>query len=426
MRSLAALLLAAVATSAATAAPTPGFLSTQGNQFVDSQGAKVKLTCVGWPGANYGGGVPDGLNATTYAAILDEAKAMGFNCIRFTWSDDALNVTADQLAASQLVVRNDDLAGKSALEVWDTVIAYGRSIGLKFVMARMWQNGNLDAFSSSGTAQTSLPYDTTGYCAWLKKNRFPVCATSAQVQADLVAVATRYKGNDAVIGIELWNEVNDNPSTTDYAHNNEGASTWGTGSATDLKRLATTWGNAVLKANPDVVVMVQGMQTFSTHAKLIQSDLSMVTAQPVKLARPGKLAYTFHQYPQYQGSDTRPHWTAADYMTQFGNAWNAGLPVWCSEMGVSGNYLDGHDGWLADYQAFLAFLTGASGGLVVPAGSQGVGWEAWALDTTDRFSYDPFDLLGPNWPETKPWDPSIDPNAPMLAPLRPSMSTTPL
>ncbi len=68
--------------------------------------------------------------------------------------------------------------------------------------------------------------------------------------ADLKALASRYQGQDTVIGIDLHNEPHDPPAC------------WGCGDqSTDWRLAAERAGDAVLSVNPNLLIFVEGVQT---------------------------------------------------------------------------------------------------------------------------------------------------------------------
>ncbi|MGH2461035.1 MAG: glycoside hydrolase family 5 protein, partial [Chloroflexota bacterium] len=104
------------------------------------------------------------------------------------------------------------------------------------------------------------------------------------------ALAQRYLGNDAVIGADLHNE----PS---------GDCTWGSGDPkTDWAMAAETCGNEILKVNPNWLIFVEGIEkVVDKFGNVLDwtwqgGELIEARTDPVKLAVPGRLVYSSHDY----------------------------------------------------------------------------------------------------------------------------------
>lgn len=133
------LLLLAACRSGAHAAQLPPLpLSTRGRHIVDARGARVRLRCASWSGAQEKFMVPSGLWARDRVAIARMAASIGLNCLRIVWSLDAVAASGVALGSNgaagagagarravpeAAVKANPDLIGKTPLEVLDAVVA---------------------------------------------------------------------------------------------------------------------------------------------------------------------------------------------------------------------------------------------------------------------------------------------------------------
>jgi hypothetical protein len=94
-------------------------LHTAGRNFVDATGARVRLRCASWSGAQEKWFVPSGLWAQPRRVIARMARQGGLNCIRLVWSLEAVLRAANGTAVvpAAAVAANRDLAGQSPLQV---------------------------------------------------------------------------------------------------------------------------------------------------------------------------------------------------------------------------------------------------------------------------------------------------------------------
>jgi aryl-phospho-beta-D-glucosidase BglC (GH1 family) len=248
-----------------------GFLHVQGNRLLDAQGKSVRLTGVNWFGLETSNEAPHGTWARDYRSMLKQMRDLGFNSLRLPWSNAILR--SDAKAASVTTVGKDPydgtdpmngpLAGKTPLEMMDLVIVAAGDVGLKII---------LDNHSREPEA-----YDKEEL--W-----FSAKTPESLWISDWVSLAKRYSGNTTVVAFDLDNEPH-------------GASTWGTGStATDWNSAAERCGNAIQAANPDVLIIVEGVSIVGTDTYWWGGNLSAVRTAPIHLTHPEKLVYSTHEY----------------------------------------------------------------------------------------------------------------------------------
>jgi endoglucanase len=277
---------AAVAISVASAGPAyaagtgTGFLSTQGTHLVDSTGATVRLTGINWFGMETDNKTFHGLWANvTWRSMIDHMAQLGYNTIRVPYSDAALAPGA--VATSVNTSTNPDLVGLGPLPILDRVIDYAGSKGMRIL---------LDRHRPSAAGQSALWY-------------IPGVPESTWI-SNMQMLATRYRGNPTVIGIDLHNE----PHAEGTEPNSTG-SCWGCGVTTrDWRLAAERGGNAVLQANPDWLIIVEGVSCISGGIPNAfdnipdppcgwwGGNLSAAQQFPVRLSRPNKLVYSAHDY----------------------------------------------------------------------------------------------------------------------------------
>jgi len=189
--------------------------------------------------------------------------------------------------------------------------------------------------------------------------------TDAKFLADWQAVATRYQGNDTVIGYDVRNEPLANP----------GQSTWGDGNDdTDLRAMYERVGNALLAVDASKLVVVEGRISCGANNPYgtCATDMGNLAdpAMRVTLSAPGKLVYSVHEYPN-EISSAWPD-SGGDYVNRMTSTWgflvNQGIaPVWIGELGSSMRSDDATN-WADTIVPYL------NSGLAVPVSTS---WWAW-------------------------------------------------
>ncbi len=280
---------------------TDDWLYVKGNKIYDKDGKEVWLTGVNWFGYNTGTNTFDGLWAcdlnTSIASIADH----GFNLLRIPISTELIKQwsNGEYPAANFNQATNSYLVGMNSLEIFDYVIGQCRANGLKIMidihcaktdsmghMKNMWYEGNI---------------------------------TEKDYLDALNWIAKRYKSDDTIIAYDLENEphgkANENPRAK-----------WDSSKDSDnWKYIAEKAANSVLKANPNVLVMVEGIEIYpkdikkngdfsSTnpgdyHCTWWGGNLRGVRDNPVDLGKyQNKLVYSPHDYgpsvyqqPWFQG-----------------------------------------------------------------------------------------------------------------------------
>ncbi|GCB48280.1 cellulase family glycosylhydrolase [Streptomyces sp. NL15-2K] len=252
--------LGAGAQTAHAAEPGAGYWHTSGRQILDAAGQPVRIAGINWFGFETANHVTHGLWARDYKSMIDQMKSLGYNTLRVPFSDDILK-PGTMPDSINFDGKNTDLRGLTSLQVLDKIVAYAGQGGLKVVLDRH----RPDAAGQSALWYTSAVPEST----WIN---------------NLKALATRYKGDPTVIGIDLHNEPHD-------------PACWGCGdTARDWRLAAERAGNAVLAANPDLLIFVEGVQTFNGVSGWWGGNLMGVAQYPVRLDVPNRLVYSAHDY----------------------------------------------------------------------------------------------------------------------------------
>jgi aryl-phospho-beta-D-glucosidase BglC (GH1 family)/cellulase/cellobiase CelA1 len=348
-----------------TGGGAPGWLSTSGNQIVDSAGHSVQIAGVNWFGFETGQMVPHGLwGARGYRDMMDQMVDLGFNTIRLPYSNDMLHATATSYNINYS--KSPDLQGLTALQIMDKIIDYAGEIGLKII---------LDHHRSSagdGASANGLWYDDQhSEAGWI---------------ADWQMLAARYADDPTIIGADLHNEP----------HN--GA--WGGGGANDWPAAAERAGNAIGEINPNWLIFVEGVGSYNGQPYWWGGNLMGVRDRPVELDVANKLVYSPHDYPNsvwaqpwFQGPDF-PANLPAKFDEMWGYIFKEGIaPIYIGEFGTG--LVDPKDApWFEAITSYLAGDLNNDGASDLAAGQKGPGWTFWSWNPN---SGDTGGILNNDW-----------------------------
>ena len=234
---------------------------TSGRQILDEAGQPVQIAGINWFGFETTNHVPHGLWSRDYKSMIDQMRSLGYNTLRLPFSDDILKSGTMPDSINFSSGMNADLQGLTSLQVMDKIVAYAGQDGMKVILDRH----RPDSSGQSALWYTSAVPEST----WI---------------ADLKALAARYSGNSAVVGIDLHNEPHD-------------PACWGCGDTTrDWRLAAERGGNAVLSVNPQLLVFVEGVQTVDGVSGWWGGNLMGVAQYPVRLDVANRLVYSAHDY----------------------------------------------------------------------------------------------------------------------------------
>jgi endoglucanase len=325
-------------------------LHTCGAKILTADGKPAQITGISWFGMETGTNAPHGLWTRNWKAMLDQMAALGFNTVRLPFSNAAIE--SGRMPQNINYDINPDLAGKTGLQIMDLLIKGAGDRGLKVILDRHRPNAD---------AQSELWYtDAVPEERWI---------------ADWVMLAQRYRGEQALLGMDLHNEP-------------RGPATWGSGDpTTDWNLAAQRAGNAILAVNPYVLIFVQGVERSGDDWYWWGGNFLGARAVPVQLSVPGRLVYSPHDYGP--GVYAQPWFEAPDYPSNLPAIWDA------------------HWGYLAKEQlapVVLGEFGGRSVGedadgiwqraLMDYAEQNGIGWLNWSFNPN---SGDTGGLLSDNW-----------------------------
>jgi endoglucanase len=326
-----------------------GFFHTTGNQIVDAAGQVVKVAGVNWFGMESSNYAPHGLWTRGYKEMMDQMAQLGFNTIRLPFSDQLFDAGSTPNGID--FVKNPDLQGLSGLQILDKIVGYAGQIGLRIFLDHHRSGAGAGAEGSG-----------LWYTAQYPESRWI---------ADWTMLATRYASNPTVIGADLHNEPH-------------GSAEWGTGSATDWRLAAERAGNAVLAANPNWLIIVEGVERGPSGYYWWGGNLSAAGQFPVRLNVAGRLVYSPHDYPA--SIYPQPWFSAPNYPANLPAVWDANwgylfrqniAPILLGEFGTKLQTTSDRL-WLDKMVTYLQGDLDGNGTNDLPAGQLGVSWTWWS------------------------------------------------
>jgi len=358
-----------------------GFLHVEGNQLVDSEGRAARLTGVNWFGFETQNLSPHGLWARDYRSMLRQIADLGFNTVRIPWCNAMLRDGAEPVSINTdgadpydgTDPMNAPLVGLSPVEILDLLIETAGELGLKVMLDN--HSREPDGYMEEKVWYT----ESTPEEQWIEDWRF---------------LAGRYRSNPTVVAFDLNNEPH-------------GESTWGVGDpATDWNAAAERCGNAVLEVNPDVLIVVEGVEKVGEDGYWWGGNLSGVRDYPIALTDPSKLVYSAHEYgPEVH---VQPWFEAPDFPNNLESIWDdhfgfimnaASGHVFIGEFGIKDP--DASEGKsMVWFETFLEYMG--------PTYS----WTFWCWNPN---SGDTEGILEYDWLTPKQW--KLDAIAPYLAPF---------
>jgi endoglucanase len=299
-------------------------LKASGANLVDDSGKTVALTGVNWFGFETETFSPHGLWARNWESMLDQMKESGFNTLRLPYTNEMF---WPESKVTQINYRkNPDLKGLHGIDLMEKIVNGATDRGLMVL---------LDRHRPTAQSQSDLWYTPE--------------VSEKQWIDDWTMLARTFKNNPLVIGADLHNE----PKAT---------ATWGSGDEkTDWQLAAERAGNAILKENPNWLIVVEGIETFDKNYYWWGGNLMGARDHPVRLSDQSKLVYSAHDYGP--GVWKQKWFSAADFPQNLPEIWkkhwaylkiNGTAPVLMGEFGgrsVSPSTTEGK--W---QRALVAFL----------------------------------------------------------------------
>jgi endoglucanase len=280
-------------------------------------GSPLQLRGINMFGFNTAILIPQYLDKMSWKVQIQQVKDLGFNAVRLPFVPETLYSTltiGGTLDTYVDPVLNSDIIGKTPLEFLDLWMAEADRQGLYVVMDfhsiskgtldPLWHVEDAAIYAEEGTAPTYNfePYTTDD---WIR---------------DLVFVATRYASNPHLVGVDLYNEPHD-------------TARWGPGDdalyqvQNDWKLAAEAASSAVLAANPNLLIFVQGIYLNhdgtedSTLPINYGENLQAESYRPLDIPE-NKLVLFPHTYgPDALEGSSKSSFDAADFPDNLASGW---------------------------------------------------------------------------------------------------------
>ena len=314
-----------------------GWFTTRGSQIVDDRGNPVRIASVGVPGDDGVDGALRFLSSVNYQTTLREMVSDGFNTIRIAWSDLTLNASPKPKAINYDL--NPDLKGLSSMQILDKIVNDAGTLGLRVIFDHHTNDGGEHGWG--GQQPNGLWFDKGPGSDGTDGGGNPGTITEEQFQKNTLALVRRYRNNPTVIGYDLDNEP--------LSHGAGGVSlNWGQGGPTDIWKMYTDLGNAILAENPKLLIICEGPQGTKNIGNGLagigpEGDLSAVggvggvPAKPVVLKIPHQVVYSVHEYDTKvydYGANDQPSTLIPHMNNDWGYLYTRNIaPVWVGEMG---------------------------------------------------------------------------------------------
>jgi endoglucanase len=332
-------------------------LRTSGNKIVDAAGNHVKLASVNWYGAEGMDHVVIGLERQPLQNIARLIRSGGFNSVRLPWSSEMWQ--QNPIIGDYALVANPELRGMNARDILKRVVDALATEGLLVILDHHMNRA--DWCCGSNASDSAMPYGG-GYTldGWIR---------------DWQEIVAFFKYQPAVVGADL--------------HNEPRGMYWGGGGWGDWHQFAEQGGNAVLGVNPNLLIIVEGLD--------FSYDLTQFVSNPVRLNVANRLVYSSHEYPFFGTHDYSSYEAfAAVIEARWGFVTNS-YPVWVSEFGRAAT---GEELWTSYFVRYLK--------------EKDIGWAYWGLNGTDEtapavgrtfgsaLDYCGYALADPNWTQLCP------------------------
>lgn len=334
-----------------------------------------RWTGVNWFGLETGNLAPHGLWARDYKSVLQQIRDLGFNSVRIPWCNSILTGTPTGIQINEYGVDayskakgiNTELAGLTSVQVLDKLVEHAAKVGLKII---------LDNHSREPDGYMN---ETLWYTAKVPEEKWI---------ADWKVVAARYAKYPNVVAADLDNEP----------HGNTGMgmkppAAWGNDipgfANNDWRAAAEKCGVEVLKVNPNLMIIVEGVEQYKGETYWWGGNLAGVRDAPITLIPKDRLIYSPHEYgPEVYAQPwfseaTFPGNMPAIWDKHFGFIQKEGSPLFFGEFGIKES--SAADPSSAPHKWLKAFLEYAG---------KSSSWTFWALNPN---SGDTGGLLQDDW-----------------------------
>ena len=250
----------AVTTASAADDTQDDWLHVEGDKIVDMSGNEVWLTGVNWFGFNVGSQVFDGVWSVSMHDCLRLIADHGFNLLRVPMSVEILlqwkngdpdpstpkvNFTTNPELIAEFDENGTPVKYMYSRDIWDTAVKWCKELGIKIMV---------DIHSA--------PTHASGH-------QFPLWYAEGFTDADWIEslewLAETYKNDDTIVAIDLKNEPHGKADEPNFAKwdDSKDPNNW--------KYAAERGAKAVLDINPNLLIMVEGIEVYPKEGETWKS-----------------------------------------------------------------------------------------------------------------------------------------------------------
>lgn len=257
------------------------WLTTAGNQIVDRNGNSVWITGANWFGFNTSERVFHGIWSVNMENLVESVAERGVNLIRVPIGTELIKEwqSGTFLSTNVNLFTNPKLTGKNSLEIFDYFLSVAKACGVKVMLDVHHPDQNNSGHTYWGWEKGSITvddfYNTWEWIADRYKNDDTIIAMDLQNEPH--GVPNGSEGNSLVRGEdESWEDFcNRKPESevTEYAKwdNSNDSNNW--------KHVAETAAERVLAANPNLLILVEGIEVYPRYGKWVNHKSTPVPGQ---------------------------------------------------------------------------------------------------------------------------------------------------
>lgn len=302
-------------------------LRTAGRHIVDANGKRYKLASVNWYGASDIFFVPMGLDVRHRSEIAKTIREMGFNSVRFPYSDqmvlenpiinpkhlqanlDLLEPYYDEQENTDQTRLGDANRGPRALDVYNACV-------------KAMTDENITVIPNNHITNSAW-CDGKNLCdsSWKNDQYGPICkihqTTNSWIE-NWKTIMTPFIDNPLVIGADLRNEPR---------------GIWGTMTWSMWATAAEQLSEELLAMQPNWLMFIEGVSS--------ANDCSGASTRPIELSIPDRVVYSSHVYSWSGWSSLVPYHTRPypSFAHNMDSNWAYLLrsnmaPVWVGEFGA--------------------------------------------------------------------------------------------
>lgn len=257
------------------------WLTTQGNQIVDSTGNSVWLTGANWFGYNTRERVFHGLWGVNLENFVEQVAARGINVIRVPIGTEIMKEWKNNIYGRVNVnyYVNPKLKEKTSLEIFDQFLNVSKACGIKVLVDVHHPDQNNEGHHYWGWKKDEISLDDF-YDTW-------------------EWFAKRYKNDDTIIGFDLQNEPHGGPKGSignslrrepdesweafcqrkPETEDSEFAKWDNSSDVNNWRHVAETVASRILNVHPNGLILVEGIEAYPRYGKWINNNVSPVLGE---------------------------------------------------------------------------------------------------------------------------------------------------